>query len=981
MQIVRRVIFFLLGLAIILSGPAQLTRAQQDVTASAKPSVLKADANGLELEWVLPPVHQSAKTEGGQRYSRIEISSLTASGKPGSPELPSYSHYVGLPAEGEAMVRIVEMEQETMSLSDQPLPSPGPQPVHLALTSPDKFPTAGPTDRTPDPAIYEADALFPASVATLDEPEWLRGHRLARLTISPVQVNPVSGVMVVTRRIRLAVIFSQPGQAATAVRYGESHQAFERALKPALLNPQAVTWRKADRALPAEKNRRQNNENTTKIVVDEAGLYSLTYGDLAVAGLPVDTLDPRTFRLQHGYPRQEVMIEVQGEADGVFNPGDRVLFYARPDLNRYAAYDIYFLGYNGINGLRVNSLSGNPAGLPPGTPRRTIVAEENHFYDSLYAGRDGDRWYWDDLRQPNDTSGSYSIWLEQPHIGGPNATLTLWLRGYTAVGSTNPDHRVSVSFNGLWLGEIVWDGAQAIEHSFPLPGSALQTGSNQLQLSLPGSGTLIEGVWLDAFEVSYPTDQAGQGQLHFQGGVGALAYTLSGWQSSMLSVYDVTDPHAPQRIEGFSYSGNVLTLGAQGEQATYLIVSDGQTKSPLNLLPAKTITDPAAGADYVIITYPGFSTAIAPLATHRTAQGLRVVTMDVQAIYDTFGTGRAEPEAIKIFLKHAYDNWPAPAPLYVLLVGDGSYDFHNYSGWNPQMFIPPYLAQVDPWLGETASDNRYVTLVGNDALPDMLIGRLTVNSNTEVDTVVDKIIAYETNPIPGGWNANHLFVSDDPDLAGNFHANANFAYDLLIPPFVGQRYYFAQPPSSNNYEYTQANMLRDDFKNRFNQGAGMVTFHGHSSWHQWAAEALFRWSLVPADNDVTALVNGRRLPFVFEMTCFTGYFHHPEYPTMDESLLRQNGGGAIAVWGSTGLGVATGHDVLQDRFYHMLLDQNETNLGTLLLHSKLGVSASGLNQDLIDTYTLFGDPALTLDVNIVPFEEHIFLPAIFRPAP
>jgi hypothetical protein len=79
--------------------------------------------------------------------------------------------------------------------------------------------------------------------------------------------------------------------------------------------------------------------------------------------------------------------------------------------------------------------------------------------------------------------------------------------------------------------------------------------------------------------------------------------------------------------------------------------------------------------------------------------------------------------------------------------------------------------------------------------------------------------------------------------------------------------------------------------------------------------------------------------------------------------------------------VATGHDVLQDRFYYMLLEQGETNLGALLLHSKLGVSASGLNQDLIDTYTLFGDPALTLDVNIVPFEEYIFLPVVSRLTP
>lgn len=977
----RRLFYFLLGLTIILLGPAQSIRAQQNAAASTRPMVLKADARGLELEWVLPQVHLSSITAGGQRYSQADIPGLPTSGEPGSPELPSYSHFVGLPADGEATARVLEIEQETAPLSHPPLPSPVPEPVHLALTPFNNFPTAGPTARTPDPAIYAADTLFPASVAALADPEWLRGHRLARLTISPVQVNPVSGEMVVTRRIRLAVIFSQPGQPAVASQPPGRDTPFERALSPALLNPQAATWLKSSTALAEKIIPRQTIGNITKILVAEAGLYSLAYSDLVSAGVPVESLDPRTFKLKHGYPRQEVAIEVQGQADGIFNSGDRVLFYAQPDLNRYAAHDVYFLEYGGANGLRMSSRSGNPDNLAAGTAWRTILAEENHFYDSLYAGRDGDHWYWDDLRQPNDTAGSYAIWLENPLIGGPNATLTLWLRSYTGVASVTPDHHVNVSFNGAPLGSIVWDGVQVIEHTFHLPGGILQNGSNQLELSLPGAGTLIEGAWVDAFEIGYPTNQAGQSLLHFQGGVGALAYTLSGWQNSALSVYDVTTPHNPQRIEGFSFNEGTLTFGAQGEEASYLIARHDQIKSPPSLLAAKPFTAPQEGADYIMITHPSFAPAVAPLAAHRTAQGLRVITVDVEAIYDNFGTGRTEPEAIKTFLKEAYEQWPAPAPLYVLLVGDGSYDFRNYSGWNPQMFIPPYLAQVDPWMGETASDNRYVTLAGNDNLPDMLIGRLAVNSITQANTVVDKIIRYETDPIPGGWNANHLFVSDDPDHAGNFHANANLAYDALIPPYAGQRYYFAQPPGSKSYEYTDANALRDDFKYRFNQGAGMITFHGHSSWHQWAVEALFRWSLVPEENDVTSLLNGLRLPFVFEMTCFTGYFHHPEYPTMDESLLRHNGGGAIAVWGSTGLGVATGHDVLQDRFYYMLLEQGETNLGALLLHSKLGVSASGLNQDLIDTYTLFGDPALTLDVNIVPFEEYIFLPVVSRLTP
>ena len=39
--------------------------------------------------------------------------------------------------------------------------------------------------------------------------------------------------------------------------------------------------------------------------------------------------------------------------------------------------------------------------------------------------------------------------------------------------------------------------------------------------------------------------------------------------------------------------------------------------------------------------------------------------------------GLAAPIAIRDFLSYAYDNWQNPAPQYVLLVGDGSFDYKD----------------------------------------------------------------------------------------------------------------------------------------------------------------------------------------------------------------------------------------------------------------------------------------------------------------
>lgn len=101
------------------------------------------------------------------------------------------------------------------------------------------------------------------------------------------------------------------------------------------------------------------------------------------------------------------------------------------------------------------------------------------------------------------------------------------------------------------------------------------------------------------------------------------------------------------------------------------------------------------------------------------------------------------------------------------------------------------------------------------------------------------------------------------------------------------------------------------------------------------------------------------------MTCFTSFFHRPEYGTLDESLLRLSGGGAVATWGGTGLGVGTGHKLLQAGFLNALNQFDQATLGALTLTGKMNLAASGFNLDLLDTFVLFGDPAMRLNLQLV----------------
>ena len=313
----------------------------------------------------------------------------------------------------------------------------------------------------------------------------------------------------------------------------------------------------------------------------------------------------------------------------------------------------------------------------------------------------------------------------------------------------------------------------------------------------------------------------------------------------------------------------------------------------------------ANGADQIIITHRDFVTDALRLRDFRASQGLRSVVVDVQDVYDEFGYGLTGVAPIHDFLAYAYAHWQAPAPSYVVLVGDGHYDPKGYLATGRGNFIPAFLAMVDPWIGETAADNRYVTLVGDDTLPDMMLGRLAVNTPAEAAAFVDKIIAYEQSPVPGDWRTQVLAVADNEDSGGPFHLFSDaLLQDLLPSAYTPDRVYLGVTHATT----TEA---RTAILAAINSGRLLVNYIGHGASTQWAGEGLFKAT------DVAGLTNAGRLPVILAMTCYDGYFHYPTAASQStaETVTRAANKGAIASWSPTGLGVSTGHDYLNRGFF------------------------------------------------------------------
>ncbi len=388
--------------------------------------------------------------------------------------------------------------------------------------------------------------------------------------------------------------------------------------------------------------------------------------------------------------------------------------------------------------------------------------------------------------------------------------------------------------------------------------------------------------------------------------------------------------------------------------------------------------DAAAPPDteYLIVAHSSLLTATLPLAAHRAAvDGLRVFSVTAEAIYQAYSGGAVSATAIRDYISATYHSASPPVLDYVLLVGDGSEDAQAAQR------IPPFMID-DPWGSEPrgiAADNRFVTVDGSDRMPDIAIGRLPVNNAAEAAVVVQKILTYSQSPPQWPWNVRALFFASNS--LGNaseelvFRQHADSLYDALPAAITGQRTYFCTTGCTQPYHHTDIDLAAALTRAQFNGGGLLAVYSGHSSWHQWAVvlpggETMFHVS------DVPGLRNGGALPTVIEMTCLTSRFAFWESPTLDESLLRHPSGGAVATWGPTGLGRSDGHATLAGRFFYGVFNQGITRLGDLTTSAKMYLNEP--NRDLLDSFVLLGDPAMRLNLTIVPWTDQVFLPAVFR---
>ncbi|GAB4530493.1 MAG: C25 family cysteine peptidase [Anaerolineales bacterium] len=655
-----------------------------------------------------------------------------------------------------------------------------------------------------------------------------------------------------------------------------------------------------------------------RIVTGEAGVYRLDSKTLQSIGF--GTASPENLRLTH-----------QGEDWPFAYTQDGLYFYAPALRTRYANENVFILWGDGTTtlALQPEALPATPAQASAAYPA-SLRLEENSLYEPK--AEQGDHWLWQKLVAPTTWEQAFTLADVQPGAG--TLTITLWGNsGRAIVPEGEFDHHWRVSLNGQVVLEQTWSQPGAQTFTADLPDGLLHEGENHLKIEAVADSSLpVDITTLDAVEITIPR------RARLQEGMLRFAALTDGVQVEDLKgevyLWDIGNPQKARLFVGDA----APSLGVTADHRYVLHTPQGAL-SPLELAPAEMNPDlrVVQGAAYLAIGAPPLLDAAQPLLKQRAAQGLSTLTIPLQAVYDQFSGGIVTPEAIHALLQYAVQHWET-RPQYVLLLGDYTYDTYGYQ--TALDYPLPGFMVFTTFGGETVSDVLFAQL-DDDLRPDIAIGRIPAQTPQQVQAYVEKVLAYEAQPA-GDWQQRVLAVADGQEAY--FEGDASAFLDVFSANYQTELY---TPPAGSTDASQQVQAY-------LQEGAWLVAYFGHGSLNQWGKDRIF------TTDDVPGLKNKARLPIVVNMTCLTGFFTHPTVESLAETLLFAPNGGAVAMLAPTSLTLAADQSTLSTPFTHALLDATGKPLGDAFLNAQRQVPTENEGSlDVLETFLLFGDPALT----------------------
>ena len=657
---------------------------------------------------------------------------------------------------------------------------------------------------------------------------------------------------------------------------------------------------------------------------------------------------------QRGLAASQLRLERQGEAQGVhvepvsdvFGPGSVLYFHAdttasSTDFSSETAWEL--LRAQGSVQMPLVSAAPSGGALTSAASGRASF-ETNRFYQPGLLEAP-DPWLWEALASGATRVKSFSLGGVAA-VSGQTAELELFLQGASESGNA-VDHHVSASLNGAPVGEAQFAGKKPYRMSLSVSASLLREGANELSLTNVADTGVSSFVFLDRFSLAHPQASVLAGG-RFEGEwpeSGSVSLSAPGAASGPIMVVDVTGVAGPSSttlpvwLTGHESTSGTLRFRAEAGHR-YLAVSQQALLTPRVAVPTpSSLRSTQNQADYLLIAPRAFMAAAEPLVQRRHDQGLTTRAVAFEEIADEFGHGQPSASAIKSFLAYAFQSWARPSPRYVLLLGDSSYDPRNFIGTSQPSPLPALWTKTSYlW---TVSDAELAAVNGEDALPDLAIGRLPAATVEQAQALVLKLIAWEDSG--QGLSGQAVLVADNADAAGDFEADTR---DIAASFLAGRSQLLLLSQLGAG--------TRPAIQDALNSGLSLMSYVGHGGAAVWASENVWNsW-------DAASLQVQSRQPLLLTMNCLNGYFVAPAFDSLSESLLKAEGRGAIASFSPSGLSLDGPAHQYHRALMGELTSEKHQRLGDAVLAAQKAYAQTGLMPELLSVYHLLGDPAMRI---------------------
>lgn len=184
---------------------------------------------------------------------------------------------------------------------------------------------------------------------------------------------------------------------------------------------------------------------------------------------------------------------------------------------------------------------------------------------------------------------------------------------------------------------------------------------------------------------------------------------------------------------------------------------------------------------------------------------------------------------------------------FVVIVGDGN--------------LFPYFTKDNE-----VSDNFYTEIVGNDEVPDIILGKISAENATHVTTQVNKFIQYEENPEQTSHFATFLGIasSEGPGEDNEYDYEHIRNIDNKLQAFTYTNGYELFDGSQGGLD-ASGNPTAANVSTAVNAGVGIITYCGHGDVTLWGTTYF-------SNSNINSLTNYHKLPFIISTACLNGSY-------------------------------------------------------------------------------------------------------------